>query len=149
MLEIYVDGDACPVKDEVLKVAERHNLRVHMVSNTWLRIGAHPLVNAVVVAQGPDVADDWIADHIGDGDIAITADILLAARCLKNEGRVIAPTGKPFDEGSIGMAVAMRDLNTHLRDTGEISGGGPTFSKQDRSRFLGALEHEIQAVKRR
>ena len=149
MLEIYVDGDACPVKDEVLKVALRHNLRVHMVSNSWLRAGAHPLVNVVVVAQGPDAADDWIADHIGDGDIAITADILLAARCLKKLARVIAPTGKPFDEDSIGMAVAMRDLNAHLRDSGEIRGGAAAFNKQDRSRFLGALEHEIQAVKRR
>ncbi len=149
MLEIYVDGDACPVKDEVLKVALRHNLRVHMVSNSWLRAGTHPLVNSVVVDQGPDVADDWIAEHIGDGDIAITADILLAARCLKNLARVIAPTGKIFDADSIGMAVAMRDLNAHLRDSGEIRGGAPAFSKQDRSRFLGALEHEIQAVKRR
>ncbi len=148
MLEIYVDGDACPVKDEVLKVAERHNLPVHMVSNTWLRAGAHPLVNLVVVAQGPDVADDWIVEHVGVGDIAITADILLAARCVKKQARVIAPTGKLFDEGSIGMAVAMRDLNTHLRDSGQISGSGPTFSKQDRSRFLGALENEIQTQKR-
>jgi len=148
MLEIFVDGDACPVKDEVLKVAERHNLRVHMVSNSWLRIGAHPLVNPVVVAQGPDVADDWIVERIGDGDIAVTADILLADRCLKNLARVIAPTGKRFDEDSIGMAVAMRDLNAHLRDSGEIKGAGPAFGKQDRSRFLGTLENEIQAQKR-
>lgn len=149
MLEIFVDGDACPVKDEVLKVAERHNMRVHMVSNSWLRTGAHPLVNLVVVAQGPDVADDWIVEHVGDGDIVVTADILLADRCLKNQARVIGPTGKLFNEDSIGMAVAMRDLNAHLRDSGEIRGGGPTFSKQDRSRFLGTLENEIQAQKRR
>ena len=148
MLEIYVDGDACPVKDEVLKVALRHNMKVHMVSNSYLRISAHPLVNPVVVAQGPDAADDWIVEHICEGDIAITADILLADRCLKNLARVIAPTGKLFDEGSIGMAVAMRDLNAHLRDSGEIRGGAPAFGKQDRSRFLGALEHEIQALKR-
>ena len=148
MLEIYVDGDACPVKDEVLKVAERHQLRVHMVSNSWLRAGVHPLVNLVVVAQGADAADDWIVDHIKACDIAVTADILLAARCLGNLARVISPTGKVFDEDSIGMAVAMRDLNAQLRDSGEIRGGASPFSKQDRSRFLRALEDQIQAVKR-
>lgn len=149
MLEIFVDGDACPVKDEILKVAERHGLPVHLVANSWLRHGRHRLVNMVVVAEGPDAADNWIADHIGAGDIAVTADILLAARCLNKQARVVAPTGKRFDQDSIGMAVAMRDLNTHLRDSGEISGGAPPFAKRDRSRFLSALEDQIQAEKNR
>lgn len=148
MLEIYVDGDACPVKGEVLKVAERHGLIVHMVGNTWLRMAEGPLVKRVVVTEGPDAADDWIAEHIGAGDIAVTADIPLAARCLEQGARVLGPTGKPFTEAGIGMALAMRDLNAHLRDTGEISGAGPGFSKRDRSRFLEALEQAIQAQRR-
>lgn len=148
MLEIYVDGDACPVKAEVLRVAERHRLAVHLVSNAWLRMDDTPLLHRVVVADGPDAADDWIAEHIGDGDISVTADILLAARCLDKGARVVAPTGKPFTEESIGMAVAMRDLMSHLRDSGEVKGANPSFTKQDRSRFLQALETAIQAIRR-
>lgn len=148
MLEIYVDGDACPVKQEVLKVAERHQLTVHMVGNSWLRIGDSPLINRVVVPEGPDAADDWIAEHIGDGDVAVTSDIPLADRCIKAGARVLGPTGRPFTEQSIGMALAMRDLKAHLRETGEISGAGPGFSKRDRSQFLSALEDLIQASKR-
>jgi len=144
--EIFVDGDACPVKDEVLRVATRHNLKVHMVSNSWMRLADSPLIHRVVVAEGPDVADDWIAEHIGVGDIAITSDIPLASRCIKNGAAAIGPTGKPFTEDSIGMALAMRDLMSHLRDTGEIKGGGPGFTKQDRSRFLSALESAVQAL---
>jgi hypothetical protein len=147
-LEIYVDGDACPVKQEVLKVAERHQLTVHMVGNSWLRIGDSPLINRVVVPEGPDAADDWIAEHIGDGDVAVTSDIPLADRCIKAGARVLGPTGRPFTEQSIGMALAMRDLKAHLRETGEISGAGPGFSKRDRSQFLSALEDLIQASKR-
>jgi len=146
--EIFVDGDACPVKDEVLRVATRHKLTVHMVSNSWMRLADSPLIHRVVVAEGPDVADDWIAEHIGVGDIAITADIPLASRCIKNGAAAIGPTGKPFTEDSIGMALAMRDLMSHLRDTGEIKGGGPSFSKQDRSRFLSALESAVQVALR-
>lgn len=146
MSEIFVDGDACPVKDEVLRVATRHNLKVHMVSNSWMRLADSPLIHRVVVAEGPDVADDWIAEHIGVGDIAITSDIPLASRCIKNGAAAIGPTGKPFTEDSIGMALAMRDLMSHLRDTGEIKGGGPGFTKQDRSRFLSALESAVQAL---
>jgi hypothetical protein len=148
VLEIYVDGDACPVKQEVLKVAERHQLTVHMVGNSWLRIGDSPLINRVVVPEGPDAADDWIAEHIGDGDVAVTSDIPLADRCIKAGARVLGPTGRPFTEQSIGMALAMRDLKAHLRETGEISGAGPGFSKRDRSQFLSALEDLIQASKR-
>ena len=148
MLEIYVDGDACPVKAEVLRVAERHRLTVHLVSNTWLRMDDNPLLHRVVVGEGLDAADDWIAEHIGDGDISVTADILLAARCLEKGARVVGPTGKPFTEESIGMTVAMRDLMSHLRDSGEVKGTNPSFTKQDRSRFLQALETTIQAVRR-
>ncbi len=146
--EIYVDADACPVKGEVLRVAERHGLAVHMVSNGWLRMAEGPRVHRVVVPEGADAADDWIVAHIGPGDIAITADILLADRCLKKGARVLGPTGKPFTGENIGMAVAMRDLMADLRDSGEIKGGGPGFSKRDRSRFLEALENAVQAALR-
>jgi uncharacterized protein YaiI (UPF0178 family) len=146
--EIYVDGDACPVKQEVLRVAERHRLTVHMVSNTWLRAAEHPLVKQVVVAEGADAADDWIAERIGARDIAVTADIPLAARCLKAGARVLGPTGKPFTEAGIGMALAMRDLKAQLRESGEIKGFVPGFTKRDRARFLGALEEAVQALRR-
>ena len=148
MLEIYVDGDACPVKGEVLRVAERHGLVVHMVGNTWLRMAEGPLVKRVVVPEGPEAADDWIAGHIGAGDIAVTADIPLAARCLARGARVLGPSGKPFTDAGIGMALAMRDLKAQLRETGEIRDAGPSFTKRDRSRFLQALEETIQAIRR-
>ena len=148
MTEIYVDADACPVKDEILRVAARHGLTVHIVGNTWLRMGTSPLINRVVVAEGPDAADDWIAEHAGAGDIAITADILLAARCLEAGALTLDQRGKPFTEENIGMAVAMRDLKSHLRETGEIRDHGPGFTKQDRSNFLQGLEAAVQAAKR-
>jgi uncharacterized protein YaiI (UPF0178 family) len=148
MLEIYVDGDACPVKQEVERVAERHGLAIHIVSNGGLRPSRNPLAKNVTVAEGADAADDWIAEHIGEGDIAITADIPLASRCLKNGARVIGPTGKVFTETTIGMALGMRDLNRHLREATGNQTYNAGFSKQDRSRFLGTLENEIQAVKR-
>ena len=149
MTEIYVDADACPVKDEVLRVAARHGISVHIVGNTWLRMPASPLINSVVVPEGPDAADDWIAEHAGAGDIAITADILLAARCLEAGALTLDQRGKPFTEENIGMAVAMRDLKSHLRDTGDIRDHGPGFSKQDRSNFLQGLEQAVQTAKRR
>jgi hypothetical protein len=148
MLEIFVDADACPVKDEVLRVAGRHRLQVHMVGNTWMRLGGAADVNRVVVPREPDAADDWIVEHIGADDIAITADILLAARCIEKGARTLGPTGKPFTEDGIGMAVAMRDLTAHLRETGEISGHNPGFTRKDRSRFLDALEQLVQAIRR-
>jgi uncharacterized protein YaiI (UPF0178 family) len=149
MLNIYVDGDACPVKDEIFRVAERHNLKVYLVSNSWHRIAANPLVEQVVVSQGPDVADDWIADRIGHGDIVITSDIPLADRCIKNAGYAIAPTGKLFTADSIGMALAVRNLMTDLRETGEVINNNPSFTKQDRSHFLSRLETQIVFIKRR
>lgn len=147
-IEIYVDGDACPVKEEVARVAARHGLTVHLVSNQWLRGMDGPGIHRVVVTEGFDAADNWIVDHAGPRDIVVTADIPLAARCLEKGARVLGPTGKPFTESGIGMALAMRDLLSTLRDSGEIRGGGPTFGKQDRSRFLQALEQAVQNARR-
>ena len=149
MLAIFVDGDACPVKAEVEKVAVRHGLAVTIVSNGGLRPSANPLMRHVTVAEGADAADDWIVNEISAGDICITADIPLAARCLDRNARVLGPNGKPFTPEGIGMALGMRELSRHLR---EMTPGGQThhagFSKQDRSRFLGELENCIQALKR-
>jgi hypothetical protein len=148
MLDIYVDGDACPVKEEVIKVANRHQLTVFMVSNFGLRPLNNPRIHMITVESGADVADDWIVEHISEGDLAITADILLADRCLKKEASVIGPTGKIFSDNNIGNAVAGRSLSAHLREIGEIPGHNPSFTKQDRSRFLQALENSIQEIKR-
>jgi uncharacterized protein YaiI (UPF0178 family) len=148
--QIYVDADACPVKTEIERVADRHGLTVHIVSNGGIRPSLNPRVQTVVVAQGADAADDWIAEHIGADDIAITADIPLASRCLEKGATVLGPTGKPFTEQGIGMALGMRELHRHLR---ESTPGGQTynagFTKQDRSQFLNALENAIQTIKRR
>ncbi|HEY2445823.1 MAG TPA: YaiI/YqxD family protein [Rhizomicrobium sp.] len=149
MLDIFVDADACPVKDEVARVAERHGLTVYMVSNGGIRPSAHPRFHHVTVGGGADAADDWIAEHIGKFDIAITADVPLASRCLDKSASVIGPSGKAFTEESIGMSLGMRELHRHLR---EVTGGQTIhreFTKQDRSRFLNALENEIQAIRRR
>lgn len=146
MREIFVDADACPVKDEVVRVAARHGLTVHMVSNSWMRLPETPLVQRVVVPEGPDAADDWIAERIGDGDVAITSDIPLADRCLKRGAQVIGSTGRVLTDDSIGMALAMRDLTAHLRESGELTGGPPGFSKKDRSRFLSALEEAVRRM---
>jgi hypothetical protein len=145
---IYVDADACPVKDEALRVAERHDLEIVYVSNAWMRLPEGLKVRRVVVQEGPDAADDWIAERIGRGDIAVTADIPLAARCIKAGAQAIGSTGKPFTEASIGMALAMRDLSQHLRETGESRGFNASFTRQDRSRFLEALELAVQKAKR-
>jgi uncharacterized protein YaiI (UPF0178 family) len=148
-MQIFVDGDACPVKAEVEKVAARHGLAVTIVSNGGLRPSANPLLRHIIVAEGADAADDWIVDHIAARDICITADIPLAARCLDKGAAVLGSNGKPFTQQGIGMALGMRELSRHLR---ELTAGGQThhsgFSKQDRSRFLGALENCIQAMKR-
>jgi len=148
LLEIFVDADACPVKDEIARVADRHGLIVHIVSNGGIRPSANPRVKHVIVAQGADAADDWIADHIADLDIAITADLPLASRCLQKGAGVLGPTGKKFTLESIGMALGMRDLHRHLREATGKETFHPGFGKQDRSRFLSALENEIQAMKR-
>ena len=144
---IYVDADACPVKDEALRVAERHGLALVFVSNAWMRLPESPLVKRIVVAEGADAADDWIVEHIGARDIAVTADIPLAARCLKKGAQVIGPTGKPFTEAGIGMALAMHELSAHLRETGESKGYNASFTRQDRSRFLEALELAVRRAR--
>jgi uncharacterized protein YaiI (UPF0178 family) len=148
MLDIYVDADACPVKEEVYRVAERYSLKAFLVANSWMRAPDDPRIELVIVADGLDAADDWIAERAGEGDIAITADIPLAARCVKNGARALSPSGRPFNEDSIGDALATRNLMTELRETGEIQGGGRPFTKQDRSRFLQELDKAIQAIKR-
>jgi len=147
-VHIYVDADACPVKDEALKVAERHGIAITYVSNAWMRLPESAVVQRAIVPDGPDAADDWIAERIGPGDICVTQDIPLASRCLKKGARAIGNSGKPFTDASIGMALAMRELSQHLRETGESRGFNPAFTRQDRSRFLEAMEHAVQAIKR-
>jgi uncharacterized protein YaiI (UPF0178 family) len=137
---IFIDGDACPVKAETLKVAERHKLPVVIVSNGGLRPSRDPMVRHVVVAKSADAADDWIIDNIAKGDLLVTADIPLAARAIDKGADVLGVNGKPFTETTIGMALAMRDLKRHLRETGEMNSYNPGFSREDRSRFLGELD---------
>ncbi len=137
---IYVDADACPVKNEVLKVAERHGWPVTFVANGGLRPSRDPNVRNVIVSDGFDAADDWIVEHATSADVVVTADILLAGRCVEKGSHAIGPTGRLYDEASIGMATAMRNLNQHLRETGEISGHNASFSGKDRSRFLQVLD---------
>jgi uncharacterized protein YaiI (UPF0178 family) len=148
-LQIFVDADACPVKDEVMRVAERHGLTVPFVSNSWMRLPDSPLVQRIAVESGADAADDWIAERVEAADIVITNDIPLARRCVEKGATVLRPTGTVLDHNSIGMAVAVRDLTTHLRDTGTMTGGPASFTKADRSRFLDKLEQAVQASKRR
>lgn len=143
-LHIYVDADACPVKDEVVRVADRHGAAAHFVSNARIRLPVGLDVRRVVVGDGFDAADDWIAEAAGEGAVVVTGDIPLAERCLKAGAQVIGPSGKPFTADNIGMDLAMRELSRDLRDMGEISGAGPAFSKKDRSRFLEALELAVR-----
>ncbi len=147
-MHIYIDADACPVKDEALKVADRHGIPISYVSNNWMRLPEGERVERVIVAEGPDAADDWIAARAGPGDIVVTQDIPLAARCLKAGARVIGNSGKAFDDRSIGMALAMRELNQHLRETGVSRGLNASFMRQDRSRFLEAMEQAVQNINR-
>lgn len=147
MAEIYVDADACPVKEEIVRVADRYDLHVHMVSNAFMRLPHGKSVNQVIVSDGFDAADDWIAENIKSRDIVITADVPLAARCVERGAFVIGPTGKDFSDASIGMDLAMRNLNAHLRETGEIKGGGTAFTKKDRSNFLSALDRIVHKAR--
>ncbi len=146
-LKIYIDGDSCPVRDEALKVSMRHKLEVYFVSNKWNIAIMGPKVHKILVPAGLDSADNWIVDHIGKDDIAITADILLAERCLKLGAYVLSPQGNRFTEENIGITVAMRNLNAHLRETGEIAGFNSPMNKQNRSRFLQEMETIIQKIK--
>jgi len=145
---LYVDADACPVKAEVYRVAERHRLKVFVVANSYLTVPNDPLVERVVVGSGFDAADNWIAERAGRGSIVITTDVPLAARCVKAGADVIAPNGRPFTEASIGMALATRNLMEDLRASGEITGGPRPFSPRDRSTFLSALDLAIVRLKR-
>lgn len=145
-MRLYVDADACPVKEEVLRVAERHRLPVVFAGNSWMRGFDHPLVEQIVAAEGLNQADDRIVERIEAGDIVVTADVPLAARCVQKGARGIDPRGKPFDDDSIGMALAMRDLMTDLRDSGVISSGQAAYGKRDRSRFLDGLERLIRGM---
>ena len=147
-LRILVDADACPVKDEVYKVAFRHQVPVAIVSNSHLRVPPHPLVERVVVGGGFDAADDWIAERAKRGAIVITADIPLAHRCVTAGADVIGPTGKPFTQASIGMALATRNLMEDLRAMGDVTGGPKPFSARNRSAFLSALDLAIIRLKR-
>jgi uncharacterized protein len=147
-IAIYVDADACPVKAEIYRVAGRHKIKVYVVANSFLSVPNDPLVERVIVGSGFDAADNWIAERAGAGDIVITADIPLAGRCLKAGADVIAPSGRPFTDASIGMALAMRDLMADLRAGGDAIGGPKPFSPRDRSNFLSALERTIVRLKR-
>jgi len=145
---IFVDADGCPVKDEVYRVAERHGLGVKLVANTWMRTPGHAWVELVIVDDGFDAADDWIAEHAIEGDVVVTADIPLASRCLKKGARVLGPKGRPFTEDSIGGALAGREASGFLREMGVMTGGPAPFTKRDRSRFLQQLDNLAQAAAR-
>jgi hypothetical protein len=149
MTTLFVDADACPVKDEVYKVAQRYRLPVFVVSNSWIRVPQDKLISQVVVDAGPDIADDWIAERAGASDIVITADIPLADRVLKAGGQAIHPTGRVFTTDSIGAALASRGIGEHLRSMGEITGGPKPFVAADRSRFLQALDTAVVKARRR
>jgi uncharacterized protein len=148
-LTIYIDADACPVKDETYKVAIRYGLRTFVISNSYMQIPTSPLIARAVVAAGADAADDWIVEHVAAGDVVVTSDIPLAARVLAKEAHAIAPYGRAFTEESIGLALAQRALMEHIRSTGETTGGPPPFSPKDRSRFLQALDQAIAREKRK
>jgi uncharacterized protein len=146
---IYVDADACPVKDEIYRIAIRLGVPVSVVAGQFIRVPQDSLIERVAAGSGMDAADDWIAERAGPGDVVITADIPLASRCVKAGAEVIAPNGKPFSEDSIGMTLAMRNLMTDLRSSGEVTGGPKSFSPRDRSAFISALDQTIRRIQRR
>ena len=147
-MRIFIDADACPVKDEVYKVAARYGLMTYVVSNSFIRIPTAALIERRIVEAGPDAADDWIADEALAGDIVITNDIPLADRALKAGAAAIAPNGRPFTVDSIGAALAQRSIMEHIRSTGEITGGPKSFAAADRSQFLQTLDTVIQRHRR-
>lgn len=149
MLDVYIDADACPVKQEVYRVARRYGLNVILVANSWMNVPHAQWVRLEVVGRHLDAADDWIAEHVSVDDIVVTADIPLAARCLDKGALVLGTTGRPFDEDCIGDALATRELMSELRDAGEMVGGTPPMTQKDRSRFLQRLDEMIQRVRRR
>lgn len=147
-MPVYVDADACPVKDEVYRVARRYALKVFVVANASMRVPADELIELIVVKGGFDAADDWIAERAAKGDIVVTADIPLAGRCLESGARVLGPKGSEFTEDSIGDALATRGLLDMLRQSGAITGGPAPFAKADRSRFLAKLDELVHAARR-
>jgi uncharacterized protein len=147
-IRIFIDADACPVKDEAYRVARRYGLKVLVVSNSFILVPRDPLIEQVVVDAGPDVADDWIADQVLKGDVAVTADIPLAERCLKAGALVVGPTGRPFTPDSIGSALASRAVGEHLRSIGAVTRGPAPFGPADRSRFLSALDEAVHKGRR-
>ena len=149
MLNIYVDADACPVKEEVYRVAERYDLDVTVVANSPMRVPYEKRIRLKVVGDGFDAADDWIAENVECDDIVITADIPLAARCLEKGATVIGSGGRPFTEDNIGDAMATREILSELRETGEITGGPAPFAKKDRSRFLQRLDEAVHVIRRK
>jgi uncharacterized protein YaiI (UPF0178 family) len=149
LLHIFIDADACPVKQEVYRVARRYGLDVTLVANSWMRIPNERWIALEVVEDGFDAADDWIVEHVEPDDIVITADIPLASRCMQEGSRAIGPTGRPFTEDNIGEAVATRDLLAILRSGGEITGGPQPLTKRDRSQFLQQLDEVIQSIRRK
>ena len=148
MLHVYIDADACPVKPETYRVAARYELEVTVVANARMGVPDDPRVRLVVVGDRFDAADDWIAEHAGEDDVVITADVPLAARCLERGARVLGPTGRPFTEESIGDALASRELMSQLRQMGAVTSGPAPLRKEDRSRFLQKLDEMIQAIRR-
>ena len=148
MLNIYVDADACPVKHEVYRVAERYKLSVTLAAGSWMRIPDRVKVALKVVDRGLDAADDWIVEHLEANDIVVTADIPLAARCVERGAYVLGHTGKPFTEDNMGSALATRNLLSELREVGEVTGGPPPFDKRDRSRFLQGLDKAVNEIRR-
>jgi uncharacterized protein YaiI (UPF0178 family) len=148
MLDIYIDADACPVRKEIFGVAERHGLTVFVVTQGNIRVPIDPRLRLVLVAEGADAADDWIAERVGSGDICVTADVPLAARCLKRGANALGPTGRRFTADNIGTALATRDIAAHIRESGGQSGGPRPLAQRDRSRFLGELDGLINAIRR-
>jgi uncharacterized protein YaiI (UPF0178 family) len=147
-MRIYVDADACPVKEEIYRVAARHRWPVSVVAGGFIRVPNDSSIERIAAGSGMDAADDWIAERAGKGDIVVTADVPLADRCVKAGAEVIAPNGKPFSEDSVGMALAVRNLMTDLRSSGEVTGGPRGFSPRDRSTFLSALDQTIRRIQR-
>lgn len=148
-MKIYIDADACPVKEETYKVAIRYSVHTIVVSNKFIQLPASPLIKRIVVEAGADVADNWIVEHVVAGDVVVTSDIPLAARVLAKKAYAIAPYGRIFTEDSIGLALAQRELMEHIRSTGETTGGPPPFTPDNRSRFLQALDQTIARAKRK
>ena len=147
-IAIYIDADACPVKDETYRVAARYGLHVYVVSNSFMTLPREPWIERVIVSDGFDAADDWIAERVGPGAIVVTADVPLASRCVKAGAAALAPNGKAFTDASVGMALATRNLMQDLRESGLVTGGPKPFSARDRSAFLGALDRAVVRLQR-